>query len=270
MKNVHLIPTDKPSRLFYDISMDKLVLASTSEVSKWFENKNIYITSDEEIKEGDWCYQVEINDGKVDKCYDVTLYHTWTNNGVDKTRKFKKIILTTDQDLIKDSVQAIDDDFLEWFVKNPSCKEVEVEKICNNCGDIDCIHAICHSQIAKIKGDTHKIIIPKEEPKQETLEIDLTNLCYYNKRNPDCSVDDEDIEDHKKSLLKKNKTCSCDNCFYGRTELAEQLIWQQERSYSEVIEFAEWIRNNPYVWNYPDKLNDTRTTEELFEQFKKK
>jgi hypothetical protein len=46
--------------------------------------------------------------------------------------------------------------------------------------------------------------------------------------------------------------------------------WQQERMYSEAIEFAEWIRNNPYVWNYSDKLNDTRTTEELFEQFKKK
>jgi hypothetical protein len=46
--------------------------------------------------------------------------------------------------------------------------------------------------------------------------------------------------------------------------------WQQERMYSEAIEFGEWIRNNPYVWNYPDKLNDKRTTEELFEQFKKK
>jgi hypothetical protein len=37
----------------------------------------------------------------------------------------------------------------------------------------------------------------------------------------------------------------------------------KERMYSEVIEFAEWIRNNPYIWNYPDKLKDTRTTEEL-------
>ncbi len=37
MKNLFILPTYKPSRLFYDISMDKLVLASTSEVSKWFE-----------------------------------------------------------------------------------------------------------------------------------------------------------------------------------------------------------------------------------------
>jgi hypothetical protein len=59
--------------------------------------------------------------------------------------------------------------------------------------------------------------------------IDLTNLCYYDKRNPDCSADDEDIEDHKKFLNKKNKTCSCDNCFYGRTQLTEQLIYLQEK-----------------------------------------
>ena len=50
----------------------------------------------------------------------------------------------------------------------------------------------------------------------------------------------------------------------------EGAIWQQERMYSEAIEFAEWIRINPYVCNYTDKLNDTRTTEELFEKFKKK
>lgn len=72
-----------------------------------------------------------------------------------------------------------------------------------------------------------------EETFKEDAEIDLTNLCYYDKRNPDCTVDDEDIEDHKKSLLKKNKTCSCDNCFYGRSKLTEQLLWQQERRYSE-------------------------------------
>jgi hypothetical protein len=68
---------------------------------------------------------------------------------------------------------------------------------------------------------------------EEADKIDLTNLCYYDKRNPDCSVDDEDIEDHKKSLLKKDKTCSCDNCFYGRTKLTKQLIRQAERMYSE-------------------------------------
>ena len=84
-----------------------------------------------------------------------------------------------------------------------------------------------------------------KETLEEAAEIDLTNLCYYDKRNPDCSADDEDIEDHKRSLLKKNKTCSCDNCFYGRTKLTEQLIWQQERmySYEDMKSFGDWCRN---------------------------
>jgi hypothetical protein len=55
-----------------------------------------------------------------------------------------------------------------------------------------------------------------------TKEI-LQSLCYYDKRNPDCSLDDEDIEEYKLSI-KKNNSCSCDNCFYGRTKLAEELL----------------------------------------------
>ena len=82
---------------------------------------------------------------------------------------YKKIILTTDQDLIKDGVQAIDDEFLEWFVKNPSCESVEtIYGLFNPMGrqvdpnNLGQNHSQC---IWK-----HKIIIPKEEPKQETLE----------------------------------------------------------------------------------------------------
>jgi hypothetical protein len=87
-------------------------------------------------------------------------------------------------------------------------------------------------------------IIPKEEHKQE---IDLTNLCYHDKRNPDCSVDDEDIEDHKKSLLKKNTKCSCDNCFYGRTELTEQLIWQAATSQEQIKDLQEQIEQHKKI-----------------------
>ena len=46
----------------------------------------------------------------------------------DEVAKGNKIILTTNKLLIKDGIQAIDDEFLQWFVKNPSCENVEVEK----------------------------------------------------------------------------------------------------------------------------------------------
>jgi len=103
---------------------------------------------------------------------------------------------------------------------------------------------------------------------EEVAEIDLTNLCYYDKRNPDCSVDDEDIESYKKSLLKKNKTCSCDNCFYGKTELTEQLIWQQESMYSKE-EVYNLLCSMPNFFNMtiPQQV---KTRDKWFEQFKKK
>ena len=106
-------------------------------------NQNIYINSSEKIKEGDW--------------------FLFANKEVKKADRFscnslcKKIILTTDQDLIKDGVQAIDDEFLEWFVKNPSCEVVEVDE-------------------SPITSDPkgyksfYKIIIPKEKQEQKTLE----------------------------------------------------------------------------------------------------
>ncbi len=119
-KNIHVLPTEKPSRLMIDTIENKLYLQPI--LHKKTINvltQNIYITSDEEIKEGDWfLYDNEILKSDKLGIFDVTLVSIC-----------KKIILTTDQDLIKDGVQAIDDDFLEWFVKNPSCKEVEVYEV---------------------------------------------------------------------------------------------------------------------------------------------
>jgi hypothetical protein len=146
MKNIHVLPTDKPSRLHLD---DKLFLSTNYQLSKGINSivkgRNIYITSDEEIKEGDWCYFKEDNSITKTK---TKLYVMLANS----FKTDKKIILTTDQDLIKDGVQDINDEFLKWFVNNPSCEVVEVVKT------------------APIRpfGSLYKIIIPKEEPKQET------------------------------------------------------------------------------------------------------
>lgn len=56
------------------------------------------------------------------------------------------------------------------------------------------------------------------------IEIQIKkNLCYYDKRNPNCGYTDEEIHDHAKLVIKE-KMCYCGNCFYGRTELAEELM----------------------------------------------
>ena len=165
MKNIHLIPTDKPSRL--TIMGGKLLLSSfvswESKSIDWENgdgiNQNIYITSDEEINQQTkpcWCINTIKNTWDTDLIYyqgSIPQYHY---------KGFKKIILTNDQDLIKDSVQAIDNEFLEWFVKNPSCEEVEIEEgvryedewIDNEDGGEIFQHQYC----------CYKIIIPTEEP----------------------------------------------------------------------------------------------------------
>ena len=123
-------------------------------------NENIYITSNEEIKEGDW---VITYNGLLAKVITEFEWHF---------KNSKKIILTTDQDLIKDGVQAIDDEFLEWFVKNPSCEEVEVTtEYKDGYGnwfiyDKEFWDKINNEYKPKF-GLRYKIIIPKEEPKQE-------------------------------------------------------------------------------------------------------
>jgi hypothetical protein len=140
MKNLHILPTEEESRLQVN-KHKKMFLSQEPKAYLACINQNIYITSEEEIKEGDW---VVAKDGIwKDTITKIT--------GTAITDVWKKIILTTDQDLIKDGVQAIDDEFLEWFVKNPSCEEVVVIYEPKNFFDVK-------------KGWEYKIIIPKEEP----------------------------------------------------------------------------------------------------------
>lgn len=80
-------------------------------------------------------------------------------------------------------------------------------------------------------------------------EIDLTRLCYYDRRNPDCPFDDEDIKKYKKYLIESNENCSCENCRYGGTKLTEQLIEMQKTLYTaqDMVEFSEWLNNKEYM-----------------------
>ena len=118
MKNLHLLPTEKPSILGRFIDTNNLFLRASNDIPRG-ENVNIYITSDEEIKD------VRPHKGK---------WHLEKENILNKFPDYltdlsecKLVIMTTDDDLINDGVQAIDDEFLEWFIKNPSCEEVAID-----------------------------------------------------------------------------------------------------------------------------------------------
>ena len=220
MKNIHLLPTEKPSRLYKSkITQNIFIGDDISQHGDATYNLNIYITSDEEKpKAGEW----SLYQNKIHKCIEDIIGD-----------EFKKIILTTDQDLIADGVQAIDDEFLEWFVKNPSCESIEVEskkiRVDKNFNDI--------SHWNRFK---YEIIIPQAEPKQETLE------------------------EYSNGLYKQSLKDDVDLTFSDGVKLGAK--WQSERMYSE-----EELKNAIEI-SVAKALGVMSFTinEESFEQFKKK
>jgi hypothetical protein len=207
MKNIHILPTDKPSRL---VKIKDNLFYTTTENIPGGVYQHIYITSDEEIKEGDWYCSPN---GIVSK-----------HNGTEKLPdNWNKIILTTDQDLIKNGVQAIDDEFLEWFVKNPSCQEVKVADYGNVLFDDKVFHM-------------YKIIIPKEEPKQETTLEEAAKRIYG-------TDESKDVEYYAFILGAK---------------------WQAERMYSE-----EEVLDILYKHTEDLLAGKKVTLEEWFKEFKK-
>ena len=159
MKNIHVLPTDKPSRLF---EIDGHLIINREQLIQPKYYRNIYITSNEEIKEGDWC----IDEDGLKKC---------TAHAGAMNHYFQKIILTTDTDLIKDGVQEIKDEFLEWFVKNPSCESVEIENVYDKFLNGD------KRSVSDFRKK-YKINIPKEERKHCDIckmypRLEGTNKC---------------------------------------------------------------------------------------------
>jgi hypothetical protein len=236
MKNVYLIPTDKPSRLHLGDS--GLVLCDLNFGRNTINGQNIYITNSEKPKDGDWCFGMDgifQYKGKVN-LPDVELP--------------KKIILTTDQDLIADGVQAIDDEFLQWFVTNQSCEDVEVKRNylgskCLKCGFIENHDEVDTENCPKCSNTTyehfyeHKTIIPQENPK---------NTC------PKCRTTDFDNCHSIKCPMRKEKSKQEINMMFkyiigiDPCEKEEPKTNLDRLPFPELIkEFAEYYKNVPLV-----------------------
>ena len=205
MKNIFLLPTDQPSRLVKDLNGVFSLMGELIEVGGPICNINIYITSDEEIKEGDW-YLDTFNTQRI-KANEFSDHKHYGN-------ACKKIIFTTDFRIAPD-VQKIDDEFLEWFVKNPICEEVEtIHGLFNPMGrQVDPMNlGQNHSQCVW----KYKIIIPKEEPKQETLEEAAKNYIKLPLH--------KDIDEEERYY---NPNIKCYDAFI------EGAKWQAENMYSK-------------------------------------
>jgi hypothetical protein len=144
---------------------------------------------------------------------------------------YKEILLSTDTELQKDGVQSIDDEFLEWFIKNPSCERVEVEKGC------------------VLYDFKYKIIIPSEELKQEKQETHEYSLLQHIKFCLECKNESQAIR-----LIEQYG-------FYKQEQ--DKKLYSEE----EVIKLLQQYR---YDLSSGKTSNIGDTTGLWFEQFKKK
>jgi hypothetical protein len=259
MKNIHLLSTDKPSKILFDMEENYYLPIQEEDVRMDYQdlvqNRHIYITSDELIKDvrpykGKW----QLEQGEI-----LNKFPTYLTD----LSECKLVIMTTDPDLIEDGVQPIDDEFLGWFIKNPTCEFVELGLEHYFDKNID------KSPFFPLR---YKIIIPQEEIKQECCqEVDgfyLGTTC-PNCKKPFRSVlqkepnqetlEEYDIKDNQIMLLKEDLECvhmylddlelpRIDNkgeaySIVGRIKRLEERMY----SYDELrqIAYNAYLDNNP-------------------------
>ena len=310
MKNIHVLPTDEPSRLYTNMQG----VLSKDELKMRLKNYNIYITNDEEIKEENLTKEIYVIDIQTNNIGKLTCKNRffkgssklieveWKNKqNIWNCYHIREIILTTDQELIKDGVQAIDDDFLEWFVKNPSCEKVDVEfkeKYDEQVVLVTLANKLSPTTIKSNIKIHYKIIIPKEESKQTVQEYEQQGLEKYSyESEPKQETIYEYTENYKPSfvdltdILPKQETLEevADRLYpyevgYGvfdrnceidieRQRFVEGAKCQQEISYSveELDHLFSYIDSKSYHLNddsmFIVKVSDIK---KAFEQFKKK
>ena len=219
MKNIRVLPTDKSSILSIE---DGILILHRPQWRKG--TQNIYITShNEDINENDY---IITKDGRL-----VQVSYLLSKD----LEEASKVILTTDQDLIADGVQAIDDEFLEWFVKNPGCEEVETIYEPKNYLDTK-------------QGWEYLIIIPKEEV---LLQSSIDGKPIWGE-----AIKQDTIDTLEYGLLQHIKTClECNNESQVIRLLEKYGFEKQEGLYSEedMLEASEYGYNFHKSTQFPEK-----------------
>jgi len=245
MKNIHILPTVQPSRLAIQLDCKPKYNLQLSKIeNNWTDNwekQHIYITSDVEIKKDEYYL------GDDNHIYN--LVTSVNNNG-------KKIVLTTNTELIADGVQAIDDEFLEWFIKNSSCKFVDVFK--------------------DDRLNYYNIFIPQEHPQvisetgTQMFFDEEANLIKETVGEKIMPLDNENIPEEEETLqiLTEAKTGSLSECI--KTIIDDKLnsIEEDKKLFSkeEVRNIAEWS----FHFYQTNEYNDSELENEWYKLLEEK
>jgi hypothetical protein len=292
MKNIFLLPTEQPSRLVK--IKDTFFLTTTDDIPGG-TFYNICITSLEKIKKS-------VNQWYLDKF----LNKPRNSGGAEYSDNQNVIILSTDPTLIAGGIQAIDNEFMEWFVKNPTCEFVKVirnkklsgknifdakkgDLVFNNHGCGGIIQGLSNDirvHILSENGEGYVETAITADNGIDTLIINNYKVHEYTdykiiipqeeqkQHLINIMHDDEELglyEEPKQETLEEAAERHYINCIPSdRHSFIAGAKWQAERMYSEkeVYDLLEKTIEKFYKHNYT--LTKAKMKEQWFEQFKKK
>ena len=158
MKNIHLTITQE--KAYLTVMNGRVRFDYTpifGEPSIRMDAVDMHITINEEPKLDEWGINIDNNVVFKDKGF--------TSDEYGKLY-CKKIIMTTDQQLIRAGVQEISMEVLEWYAKNPTHDFVKIESEVKFYDK----HGFCVSLICQ-EGDYEKLMYYIELPSEKTLSI---------------------------------------------------------------------------------------------------
>lgn len=173
-----LLPTEKKTGIFCD-NNDKLYFSLVNKIRDYAQGKHLYIISDDEIKEGDWCIYLGLSMTYF-KVIDIDGDRLYYNSREYFNKNIcKKIIATTDTSLgLPQPSQQFIEKYIEEYNKGNIITDVLVEYeeyTCPRCkGERTEIVAILGERpCLKCKGDgiLSKNIKLKINPKDNTITI---------------------------------------------------------------------------------------------------
>ena len=247
MKNIYVLPTDKPSRLFNCFGKLEIGEFCATREDLQVTNQHIYITSTEEITDCN-CYVINVIGDEDTKRYVFKPIEV-TEDYVRKQPMVtfpsggwcEKIILTTDPDLINDGVQSIHNEFLEWFVKNPNCDFVEVIKDVDDVDSNICVDYTYNYKIIipskddlKIGDNTNFGIITDLNEKSACFGKNKLGVDVWYKRSSVISLNGINLDEleNASEVCIKDLT-DIDSRRFTKAGFKLGAKWQSERMYSE-------------------------------------
>lgn len=220
MKNIFLIPTDNPSRIYVRNDVTPPFYSNFQG-----EALNIYITNDEEIKDGKNCIAFSSDDceGELETF----------NNFVKYSRKPLKVVLTSDPKL--ETVQQLTEEQLRDFVYNP-CEFVEVQKHFGK------------EYVDELDGfgydiDYFSVSFPRENKKQQIIDIMKA---------------DEELglyQDHLAITRYFDKVLETLTSGYAVKFVKQDWTFERSSGYAGYRnkETSEWIYENEYLTKFGEK-----------------